>query len=557
MKKTLSTIVAIAAFGFASCSDFLAEVNPSGTTASTFYVTKAGAESGVKSCYTWLRHFYGIDYGFHMTELGTDLFTGANGCGAPEMEFYNNSFQGTSATVDYVWRCMYYALNTCNTVLDALPNSELDAETKNVRLGEVRFLRALYLWNIVNQWGGVELDTIPTTSARTELHRSSEDEFYKVIKSDLQYAVDHLPVSTSDYGRATKGAAEAFSARVYLYTKDYQQALQYATHVINNYDYQLAPTYQELCDINTCNHSKENIFVCNFASYANNNFNKSVIEGPEGNMTIHGDGGNNMHLYFVPVYDKTSDKNGEKPVSRCIEYGRPWNRFMPTYHFLELFNERIDSRYDDVMQKAWICNHQTKIRNVGDTAIIFTKYEVPDNVRNSSPIIYFDKSDVYGDAGNGVTDRQHGPCFQKFADPTRESVNQVSSGRDFVILRLAEMYLIRAEAEMYLDDKQAAAEDLNTVRRRAAIPGHERDMEITAADVDIDFILDERGRELCSEMTRWYDLKRTGKLVERVQKYNPDAADNIKSYHMYRPIPTATLDATTNKDEFGQNEGYN
>lgn len=82
-------------------------------------------------------------------------------------------------------------------------------------------------------------------------------------------------------------------------------------------------------------------------------------------------------------------------------------------------------------------------------------------------------------------------------------------------------------------------------------------MEITADKVDIDFILDERGRELSSEFTRFYDLKRTGKLVERVKLHNPDAAPNIQDYHQYRPIPTSVLDALTNKDAFKQNEGYN
>lgn len=187
----------LVAFALVSCGGYLEEYNPSGTTADGFYPTEDGAEAGVKSCYTWLRHFYAIDYGFRITELGTDLFTGANGCGAPELEFYNNSLQGTSPTVDYVFRCHYYALNTCNTVLQALRSSKLNAATLKEREGEVRFLSALYLWQIVNQWGGVELDTVPTTTARTEAHKSSEADFYKVIKEDLNYAVNNLPATTS------------------------------------------------------------------------------------------------------------------------------------------------------------------------------------------------------------------------------------------------------------------------------------------------------------------------------------------------------------------------
>ena len=81
-------------------------------------------------------------------------------------------------------------------------------------------------------------------------------------------------------------------------------------------------------------------------------------------------------------------------------------------------------------------------------------------------------------------------------------------------------------------------------------------MEISQDELTLDFILDERARELGGEQQRWYDLKRTGKLLELVQKYNPDAKANIKDYHILRPIPQTQLDAVINKEEFKQNTGY-
>ena len=72
----------------------------------------------------------------------------------------------------------------------------------------------------------------------------------------------------------------------------------------------------------------------------------------------------------------------------------------------------------------------------------------------------------------------------------------------------------------------------------------------------IDFILDERARELCGEWLRWMDLKRTGKLVEYIKDHNPDVAPNIKDYHILRPIPSTFLDKLENAAEFGQNPGY-
>jgi hypothetical protein len=93
-------------------------------------------------------------------------------------------------------------------------------------------------------------------------------------------------------------------------------------------------------------------------------------------------------------------------------------------------------------------------------------------------------------------------------------------------------------------------------RRRAARPGFEAAMEITAADVDLDFILDERDRELMGEVNRWYDLVRTGKFLERVMAHNRKAAAAgfVREHHALRPIPQSQIDAVEN--EFPQNPGY-
>jgi hypothetical protein len=99
---------------------------------------------------------------------------------------------------------------------------------------------------------------------------------------------------------------------------------------------------------------------------------------------------------------------------------------------------------------------------------------------------------------------------------------------------------------------------INKVRRRAATPGKEADMEITDADVTLDFILDERARELLGEQHRWFDLVRTKKLVERVKLYNAQAKDAVKEPSTLRPIPQDQIDRTANSDgsAFLQNPGY-
>jgi starch-binding outer membrane protein, SusD/RagB family len=93
------------------------------------------------------------------------------------------------------------------------------------------------------------------------------------------------------------------------------------------------------------------------------------------------------------------------------------------------------------------------------------------------------------------------------------------------------------------------------IRTRAAKAGKAAEMQVKPEQVTLDFILDERAREFAGEQMRWFDLKRTGKLLERVKAYNPDAT-GIQPYHLVRPIPRAQLDAVSNRDVFTQNPGY-
>jgi hypothetical protein len=114
--------------------------------------------------------------------------------------------------------------------------------------------------------------------------------------------------------------------------------------------------------------------------------------------------------------------------------------------------------------------------------------------------------------------------------------------------------LLRAEARVMQGNAQGAADDINVVRTRAAKPGKVAEMQVTAGQVDLDRVLLERAFELDAEMCRWFDLARTGKLVEYVQAHNPLGAPNIKPHHIHRPIPQQQIDRTVGGYE--QNCGY-
>ena len=109
---------------------------------------------------------------------------------------------------------------------------------------------------------------------------------------------------------------------------------------------------------------------------------------------------------------------------------------------------------------------------------------------------------------------------------------------------------------MQAGDKSKAAERLNAVRKRAAIPGHEKDMIINEVDIDINTILDERARELAGEYKRWPDLKRSNTLIERTLKHNNLAkkTNKMDNHILLRPIPQTVIDQDSEGIE--QNAGY-
>ncbi|RYF45653.1 MAG: RagB/SusD family nutrient uptake outer membrane protein, partial [Cytophagaceae bacterium] len=157
------------------------------------------------------------------------------------------------------------------------------------------------------------------------------------------------------------------------------------------------------------------------------------------------------------------------------------------------------------------------------------------------------------------------PALKKFMDPSRGTNFNDPSTRPAVLYRFSDVYLTGAEAYLKAGDATKAAALINVVRQRAAFKKTNTAAQntaaataiaITPADVTVDFILDERSRELFGEWQRWHDLVRTRSLVRRVQAWNPEAAPYIKDYHMLRPIPQTQIDRVVEGPKFPQNPGY-
>ena len=545
--RTIAYVTAaclLLAAGTSACTD-ISEYNPGGLTSQTVFTTPAGFESLVNAAYAYQRWWYGKEEAINMTETGTDLFTSGAGDTHPSLTTYQ-SLEGSETAVTQLWGNLYSGINLVNAGINSIDKAGFSPTQHDTRLAELRFLRAFYYWHVVETWGGVHFSLEETTSAVSTANKTPVDTFYAQIFSDLDYAVNHLPKTTTDYGRVTKGAARAFQARMYLTRGQNQQAYDAATDVINNYGYKLLTKYSDLWRMDNLVNS-EIVYAVNYSVNTALDDAVNTILFPGG----HPRGGNNAHLMFLMIYDK------QPGMLRDITYGRPFNRYMPTKFLLNLFDPSKDARYEGSFETMWLANGSPLPAGIklGDTAVVALKYAVTPEFRASKKYRIYDINDEFNATGVPAQ-RLYYPPISKFMDPTRPSAQEQVSGRDCFVIRLAEMYLDAAEAKLNLGDQATAAQLINVVRSRAAVTGKTADMQITPADVTIDFILDERAREFAGEQIRWFDLKRTGKLVERVTKYNPDAAPWIKAFHTVRPIPQTQIDAVTNKDEFKQNAGY-
>lgn len=544
MKRFILLLLSIALL--AACNKQLEEYNPSGLLADEVFSTPEGFETLVSAAYTYNRWWYGKEEGYSISEMGTDLWTSGTGDKFIDLTQYYN-LQASNSAVSGLWKQLYAAVNLCNAGIIRIDKAGLTDDKKTLRNAELHFLRAFYYWHIVEMWGGVHFSLKETTEMETTANRTSVDTFYNQILQDLDLAINTLPVTTKEYGRATRPIAMAFLARVALTRGDNTKAAAMADSVISNYGYSLVPKYADLWKMDNLQ-NKEVIWAVNYM--------KNLVFDDRADASLypngHPRGAHNGHLMFGMKYD---DLPG---MQRDVLNGRPFNRYMPTLFLLNLFNEKDDSRYDASFKQVWLCNNEkTKPAGMklGDTAVICRKYVVSNADTAGKKYRVYDRNIVYNENGTGK-DRTHYVSLQKFDDPTRASMNEEESARDAFMIRLAEMYLIAAEAQFNLGNSVKAADYINVIRRRAAVPGHEAAMTITDANISLDFILDERARELAGEQLRWFDLKRTGQLGARITKGNPDAASFFQPYHALRPIPQDQIDAVTNKSVFTQNPNY-
>ncbi len=556
--KIILGCIAAASLIFTSCEDFLKEDNRQSLTADPFYTSEVGYESLINACYTPLRLWYGKEDAYGITETGTDLFTKAAGNTNTVLNDYDNmTFNGTNAPLTTYWKYFYRAINSCNAAINRAKDAKISSDLRRKRLAEARFLRAFYYWHIVETWGSTHFTTEETEGVQTTANKTVPEVIYTQIFADLDSCINsNLSENKHDNGRVTKWAAKALKARLCLTRASetnnaqlYAQAATLAKEVISSNKFSMYSDYKSIWTMANSD-GPTNTEAIWYVEYANDHlYNKPEYD----DYTIR-NGGHNGHLLFCMKYD---DQPG---MQRDVANGRPFNRYLPTMYYVNLFDANIDQRWAGSFKTVWRMNNTNNkgvYTNMTDTAIYLLKGIATPAQRTQASKRYqlFDLNDLYGDNTPGKISRLRTFQLTKFDDPNRATKDEDRSTRDAFVFRISEMYLIAAEALMSSDPDQAVSY-MNQLREKRAISGKAAQMDIAKSQLNIDFILDERARELGGEQLRWFDLKRTNKLINRVQAGNPDASANIKSWHMVRPIPRTQLDAVFNKDEFKQNDGY-
>jgi hypothetical protein len=366
------------------------------------------------------------------------------------LQIDNLTTSSTNGVVNNVWTGHYQGIARANQALDKLDAAQFDAATKNALIGEAKFLRAYFYFNLVRLYGGVPLlDKLPLASEANQdkyQTRATADEIYKFIIADLDFAAANLPdKGNTDVGRATKTAAQALEAKVYLYMKDYQKAYDLSNAVITSGKYSLVNDYsliwrQKAVNGDGGNNNNESIFEIQAG------INKSCTAG--------------INLYTVSQGPRAGGKRG------WADLGFGFNN--PSQSLLNEYEP------NDVRRAATVLTIQP------NGTVLFDGFRIPsrDSVQNDRYSYKAYHSRTAEDNCGGNTDRLP---------------------KQVRILRYADILLINAEAAIQIGNPGAASTALTAVRARA---------KLAPVAPTLLNVWHERRVEMAEEHDRFFDIIR-------------------------------------------------
>ena len=466
----------------------------------------------------------------------------------------------------------YESIKTCNLAISRIDDiSWGDKDERNKILAEAYFFRSYWYYRLINTYGDVPFIGKEVTGARLDFYSHSRDAILDKLISDMEFAVQYLPIQAIA-GAASKGAGNHLLTKLYLANCEFDKAIEAATRVIDGPYALMKNRFGSVANDKKRNLMWDLFRPENISIPVNAETILAVIDRYNAPAEARSTGCLKAYSYQMNWWDPhVLDSKGKpgtvaaKPLIDTILYSNGQQRPTPFYIYT-LWNDGTyswkntpDLRRSNI---CWLDNGELK-------------YNRPTSVDYGKPIDWRN----YAAAMDTFQFFFASPYYKTFypeQDPSK--VNSQGGNGDGYIFRLAETYLLRAEAFFYEGDLSNAAKDINEVRERAhAIP-------VLPADVTIDYIMDESARELYSESPRHCELTRVAYIMakthlsgysmenfsennyfyDRVVSKNDFFRTNfyyygntfkIAPWHVLWPIPNSVIVANT-MGIINQNQGY-
>ena len=550
-----------------SCSDFLDASNKSNVTAKQSFATKEGLNNLVNDAYQHLQNVYAAPLFTSCFSAGTDMYADARNKMNEALNTYE-TLTPENTDIKNLYTYLYSGIRAANSVSYYAQTAQVDDKTKNQLIGEARVLAAYEYYLLVNNFGGVPIMKDFLTTADTGYPKSSAEDVYAYIISELEDVISknvlQASTATKGGGRISQETAKAILAKTYLSAawdlnkqEYFSKAAALADEVIagrklttpfaklwkadgsgdDNEEFLWDVEYDLATANNTTSGGTEwSGYYCNYLGGNEDNIKATTSSYVPTLYALHcfKKGDQRYDATFMkelPDINKgnaagtgywTWYKNGESLV------GKPVTRYYSAWY-------ETDADFE-----AW---------KAIDPANRANTYRIPMDSQSKEAqnmdgrdMEYYDNQQlVYGSS----------PC-KKFDDSKTAKTEKNTCYRDIHIITLPEMYLVAAEAYLKAGDNPKALDRLNEVHQRAGLPA-------LTGTITIDDILDENACENFGNEARWMDLRRTQTLVTRCTKYNHEMGDKAAQYigkKLLRPIPQAAIDANDQLTLADQNPGY-
>lgn len=528
-RRLAALAVVGAGFTLASCEELLTENPPHIIVADNLYVDAAGFDAGIAAVYGLVRQEHEPIVGTGqmwntMWYVGTDAVFGEDNGFSRIFNRWGTEVNPTVGFFQRQWTWLYEIVNASNTIINRAddPGVRLTDAQRNRVLAEARFFRAHAYRHLTYLWGDVPLNLEESSGAsvRDDWERTPVAQIRKQMEEDYLFAAQHLPAVPPTAGRISSAVARHYLAELYLAQGRDADAEKMAEAVVTGGNYRLVTQrygvkanqpgvpFMDIFTPGNINRSEGNTEVLWAFQYQK--------DAPGGGRPI-------MRRVWLPPYEllpgmRISEETG----------GRGIQRHRMTRWALNNYEPQDDRGSYHAIRKFLLMNNPAKLpkgAQLGDTVWL---------------------SSASGERGGRINNWPW-PRKYEWSDP--QNVIGNFDWHPHTKVRLAETILLLAEAEMKQGKTGEAAAHINLLRRRANAS------QITPGQVTLDFILDERARELQQEEERRYTLLRTGKWLERTRKHNPLAGRNIQPHNVLLPVPQAVIDANLGR-EMEQNPGY-